>query len=278
MNSLIDLFFKESIYKDSTNLKFKIIIIVLVILLIGSRIFNINTSTILLIVLGLFIGDTIVQNTNEFTLNTNKLIDYKLKVLQDNVDDYINKTLSSISQDKISNDDISKVQKKNNLDSLYIDATIIQFLYDSLYLNSVNQSEFYLLLKGTNGILSIRKDMEILLENIKLNRNSNIQELFEAAVKLRSECQNHIHNCIYNVLKDSKMYSFIDNTIETYTKLINRELYIMNLMIKKYQKIVGVNNNTKFTKYLETNSFDPLDNHDISVNNRDDKKLLDLYI
>jgi hypothetical protein len=236
---------------------------------------------IILVLFALFIANkyvTIEKNTiNDFNEKTM----FKLNSLQNKVNQYLIskvKFIEKTSNKKVfTKKTINDILETNRLDSLYIDANIIHFLYSILPLNNYNQQEFYLLLKGTNHILKIRNEIEIYYQaNGKYTEN--ISEMFEIALELKKNVINNVHNFIYAVPKIKIMNDYVNKVIEQYSILIS---YNINLIHKYYLdniKLKGINVSTKFVSYNNTKPFDKYSNHETVLQKQDKNKLIQFYI
>jgi hypothetical protein len=83
------------------------------------------------------------------------------------------------------------------------------------------------LLKGTNNILKLRKEIEDFY-GFEKKYPENIHEMLQIAMQLKINCMNNIQNFIYSVPKTKKMYTYIDNIIQTYNILITKNIKIIH--------------------------------------------------
>lgn len=211
--------------------------------------------------------------------------------------------LSSISGQQLPREDHQKLLERNRLDSLYIDSTMINFLHSVLPLYEYNQDEFYMLIKGTNNILKIRKEIEdFYTANSTMTPDpepakrvsfkepkpfktdglytQNLSEMFRIAVDLKSNCVNNLHNMIYKVPKTNKFYRYINNVVDRYIILINRNLKVISEYQLKSIQDSGIDVNTQFVYYRGTKPFDASrdQNMILSKSLNDRNKLYDLYV
>lgn len=283
MNEIIELFSKGKGQYDKL-FQFEVIVFFIIVLFIFSRIFNSNySSIIILIVFGLYLSNTFVKINNNNLNDTNKQLYYKLQSLQFITYKYIDYKLNLISYASTNKSQIlSKKEKqliyeKNKLDSLYIDANMIEFLYSVKSLSEYNLNEFYLLLKGTNNILKIRKEIEVYF-NANGYYPDNISQKLEIALDLKKNCINNYQNFIYSIPKTNLMYNYLDSSIQTYSILLNRNINIINNYHKDHNITKGINTQTKFIYIYDTpKPYDSINNKPI-VPQKNDFKLIDLYI
>lgn len=308
MDNLINLFTNEH-GQFQNNFKIQVILLFLFILIIFSKIWGSNNTgifVILAISFSLYISNIYVKVN---TIQNNDLDDHnkqtfiKLNTLQSKVYTYIrNQILEATGNGlKLSKNDQIVLLNKNKLESLYIDSTLIHFFYSILPLYDYNPGEFYLLLKGTNNILKLQKEIQDYYISNKDNQQENLfiqkipsfrtdpipkiepkflenlSEMFEIAIHLKTECLNSLQNIIYSVPKTNKMYTYIDNVIQRYTILINRHLDIFQKYNNDSIKFTGITNRTKFINYKHTKGYDRFVNHPI-IPSKEHSNLIQLYV
>ena len=306
MDNLINLFFNEH-GKFQMYFKLHTILLFLSIIVIFSKIYGSSTQgifVILVVTLALYISNLYVK-VNTDTLNTdlddvNKSTMIKLETLQSKVYEHIHKKIVSATGSglKLSKNDQIVLLSKNKLDSMYIDSTLIHFLFSIVPLYEYDNESFYMLLKGTNNILKLRKEIEdyyLANKDLKIKHVQklpsfrtdpeikqepiyleNISEMFEIAIQLKTNCMNNLQNIIYSVPKTNKMYTYIDESIQRYTILINRNLDIFQKYVN--QSNLKINNRTKFINYKHTKGYDQLSNHSLIPNKNVHTELQDLYV
>ena len=272
MNNIINLFTREhGLYKNI--MKYNVILSVIIIVFLLSRL-NISLYILFAIILALYIVNIYVRMSKSDLEDNNKIIHVKLDTLQSKVYEYVTYKIM-MSEMQINQNEL---YKKNKLDSLYIDANMITFLYSILPLYEYNPSEFYLLVKGTNNILKLRNDIE---RYYKANGEypENIHEMLQIAIQLKTNCMNNLQNFIYTVPKQNKMYSYIDNVLVTYNILISRNIKIMHNYHLDYIKRYGINTNTIFIDINSPKAFDENTNKAIIPSKEGLKhSLIDLYV
>ena len=307
MDNLTELFFNEQ-GSFQTYFKVHTVLLFLAIIVIFSKIWGSNIQgifVILVVILALYISNLYVK-VNTTIKNTdlddqNKTLMIKLETLQSKIYDHIHKKIIQATGSglKLSKNDQFILLEKNKLTSMYIDSDLIYFLYSILPLYEYNNDEFYLLLKGTNNILKLRKEIEdyyLYNKDIKQTYKQklptfridpipkiepmyleNLSEMFEIAIQLKTNCINNLQNLIYSVPKTNKMYIYIDQVIERYVILMNRNMDIFQTYQDNSIKAKGVNNRTKFINYTQTKGFDSMSNHSI-IPNKQQLELQDLYV
>lgn len=303
MDNLVNLFTNEH-GRFQNNFKIQVIFLFIFVLVLFSKIWGANNTGIFVILsisFALYLSNLYVKvNTNNLDDN-NKQTFIKLNTLQSKVYTHVrNQIIQSTSNGlKLTNNDQIELLNKNKLESLYIDSTLINFFYSILPLYDYNPDEFYLLLKGTNNILKLQKEIEDYYTANKENKQETIQklpsfrtdpipkiepkflenlsEMFEIAIQLKTECINSLHNIIYSVTKTNKMYTYIDNVIQRYTILINRHLDIFQKYNNDSINFTGITTRTKFINYKHTKGFDSLVNHSI-IPTKEPGHLIQLYV
>lgn len=276
MNELQELFL-SSHGEYKRQIQFNSILIVSIIIMFFSYYYD-NTQyahIIVLILFALYIANKYVVSEKNVVRDFNEKTMYKLNVLQIKANDYLNAKINLIENtsgkvftQKIIND----IYKSSKLNALYIDATLIDFLFSIVPLYEYNSQEFYLLLKGANNILNIRKEIE---EFFDANGTypENIAEMLEIAIQLKSNTINNVHNFIYTVPKIKIMNDYVDKVIKRYGVLISRNI---NIIYKHYKNNIekkGITNSTKFVSYNTTKPYDEMSNHSPK-----EDKLISFYI
>lgn len=294
--------------RDERNYKFYILALFISILILFSKIWSDASRGILFIAaiaLALYVSNSFVTITSDNITNFNTQTYVQLQALQAKVNAHIEYKikLSSISGQQLPKEDRQKLIERNRLDSIYIDSTMINFLHSILPLYEYNQDEFYMLVKGTNNILKIRKQIEdfyiansnmtpdpqepkgVSFKEPKIIKTDgvytqNLSAMFSIAIDLKSNCINNLHNMIYKVPKTNKFYSYIDNVIERYTILINRNLKVISDYQLHSIKETGINTNTKFVYYKGTKPFDASRDQNIVLSKNLDQRnqLTNLYV
>lgn len=280
MDDIVNLFTKEhGFYKQM--FKFNVIIFFFVVLFVLVKLDFLNSSTFILLclILALYITNIYVR-VNQSDLNdNNKIIYFKLDSLQSKIYDYIQYKIdkTTVGNKRMSKEDIKKLFDKNQLDSLYIDSNMIVFLYSIIKLYDYNPSEFYLLLKGTNNILKLRNDIEKFYE-AEGKYPENIHEMLQISLQLKSNCMNNLQNFIYGVPKTNKMYSYIDNVLQTYNILITRNIKAIHNYHLDYINTNGINSSTVFIDINASKGYDDSSNYSLIPGKEGLKhKFIDLY-
>lgn len=264
----------------SKNLQFDTLVIFIVVIIVFTSFFNNNYGfVIILIVFAIYIANTYVSIQNDKTNDFNSITMIKLQSLQSKVYDHIKKKMSQNNNNKqitLKQSDIQDLYKKNDLDSLYIDANLIHFLHSIIKLADYNSDIFYLLLKGTNNILRIKKDIDMFYESNK-QYPENISELFETALLLRSNTINNLHDFIYTIPKISVMYKYLSDSVNRYSVLISRVTDSIYISYKDNMKLQGINTNTRFISYNITKPYESSKNHPIILH-QGNKQPIPFYI
>ena len=211
----------------------------------------------------------------------NKTTMYRLNFLQTQLDSYFIKVQNKYSktlvhgQKSIKSKDVMKF--RYHLDALYMDANLIHFLFDISNIYEYNQSEYYLLLKGTNNILRLLDQLENVYEQTN-QLPENTSEMFQSALELKANTINNLHNFIYTIPKSNKMSNYLKEITDTYHILLIRNLDKIHRFYKLNIKLRGIDNSTKFVTYNDTKHFDVYDNHNMNVNGNQNNKLLSFYV
>lgn len=258
---------KGSIYSKHTF--WSAILLAILSITILTRYFKFDKSVIqgvLLLVVGLVIIEMYLKYKSNKLTDLNKITLYKLYSIQKSVYNYIES--QRLKNPNLTEKQIQDLKKKNKLDYLYLDANIINFLYDILYLNEYNSDVYYSLLKTINNILNLR----YMIENY-YNQTNNLPEncytIYEQINIEMLEAMNYMHSFIFSIPKMNKMYQ--------QHKILQDRLYILlkthsefakrACMLKKQKE--GVNNDTKIIQ----NTRDPR-----GVINLDNPTSYDIYV
>lgn len=214
---------------------------------------------IILLVFAVYMANTYVSITNNATDDFNKMTMFRLQTLQSKVKTYIDTKLKLINNSnpiRLSASEIEKIYLDNTLDALYINANVVHFLYSIVALYDYNAHEFYKLLKGTNNLLRIQRDIERFYE-ANGEYPENTSELFQIALDLRSNIINNLHNFIYTVPKMTIMYDYLNSSIDRYAVLMSRITDTIHMYYLANIKRRGINTTTQFVTYDTTKPHDP---------------------
>jgi|Laugrespbdmm15sn_2_1035079.scaffolds.fasta_scaffold00010_39 hypothetical protein len=247
-------------------LQFETISLFVIILIFFTYFFNKNYGfVIILIAFSLYFSDYYIGIKNSNVSNFNEITMVKLDTLKSISNKFLQEKMKIIRNSNPQNMsalEINRIYDKNKLDSLYMDANIIHFLYSIKELSNYNLNEFFDLLKGTNSLLTIKRDID---EYYTANGYypENTSELFEAALEFRKNILNNLHNFIYTIPKISKMYKYLSTSTNRYAILISRVTDWIYQEYKKNIKLRGINANTKFVTYNTTKPYDYKENYPI---------------
>ena len=263
----------------SKNLQFNTLVVFIAVIIFFTNFFNNNYGFVIIrIVFAIYVANTYVSIQNDKTNDFNSVTMVKLQSLQSKVYDHIRNKIRMSQNNKelsLKQSDIQDLYKKNELDSLYIDANLIHFLHSIIKLADYNPDIFYLLLKGTNNILRIKKDIDMFYESNK-QYPENISELFETALLLRSNTINNLHDFIYTIPKISVMYKYLSDSVDRYSVLISRVTDSIYASYQDNMKLQGINTNTRFISYNTTKPYESSKNHPIVLHK--ENKPIPFYI
>lgn len=252
------------------KLQFETIVVFMIVIIVLTQSFEKTYGfVILLVVFAFYVANSYVVINNDKINDFNSVTMVKLQKLQTKVYDTITKKINLVNntsqnQQPMSRKNIDKIYQQNELDSLYIDANLIHFLFSIIKLHEYNPDLYFTLLKGTNNILRIQKDIDTFYES-NGTYPENTSELLDIALQLRSNVINNLHDFIYTVPKTSKMYSYIGDSVERYATLISRVTDSIHDSYKKNIKQRGINATTKFVTYNTTKPFDYSKEHPVML-------------
>jgi len=282
MDEIVNLFTHEhGVFQQL--FKFEVVIFFVVIMVIFSKLLGQDyVGVIILTAFGLYLTNLYVKVNNTNVNDRNKDIYLQLEALQNLTYAFIKYKINIVgtSNQQINETDKQKIFDKNKLDSLYIDSNLIEFLFSITTLSEYNPFEFYMLIKGTNNILKLKNQIEKFYE-ANGDYPENINEMFEIALQLKTNCMNNLQNFIYSVPKTNVMYKYIDNILNTYNILINKNIKEMHNYHRDYIRKHGINNRTRFFNLDFAKDFNESDNHSIIPSKStkgNNAKLIDLYV
>jgi hypothetical protein len=247
----------------SKLLQFQTLIIIFLIIVFFTHAFKNNYGFIIILLsFAIFIANSYVTVQNNTLDDFNNVTMIKLQSLQQKVNEYIDFKikLTNNSNNKMSAVEIQKIYESNQMDSLYIDANMIHFLDSIIKVADFNLPEFYLLIKGTNNILKIQKEIETFYE-ANNEYPLNTSEMFETALDLRTHSINNLHNFIYSIPKTNAMYKYLSDIVDRYSVLISRSTDKIDKYYKNNLKQRDINSSTKFVTYNTVKPFDTTINH-----------------
>lgn len=266
----------------SKGLQFETLLIIIGLIIFFNTFFEKSYGfVIILLVFVFYIANQYVVVKNNKTSDFNRITLMKLSKLQQKSLEYIDKQIKLMNSQtskagSLSREEIEKIYKRHELNSLYIDANLVHFLFSIVKLYDYNSGEYYALLQGTNNILKIKEDIEkFYTSNNEYPENTS--ELFQSALELKQKTINNMHNFIYTVPKMNIMYNYINDSIERYTVLISRVTDDIYKSYKKNLTMRGINSSTRFVNYNTTKHFEEMDNYSpIPTNNNN--KLMQFYL
>lgn len=276
MDNLKNIFTKQhgSFFK---SLQFNTIVVFLIIIFFFTYYFkNSYGFIIILIVFALFVSNSYVEVETEKLSDFNQITLAKLQKLQTFINSVLTNKLKSINKKMLTPREKQKLYKSNVLDSLYIDANMIHFLESILPIAKYNETQFLLILNGTNNILKIKKEIDTYY-NFNKTYPENTSELFQTANNLKINVINDIHEFIYTIPKNQKIRNYLRDIINRYSVLIGRVTDSIHESYKNNIKQRGINVTTNFVSYNETKPFDQLSNHS-TIPELNSNKLQRFYI
>ncbi len=214
---LQELFLDTNTYLTKYNIAFKFQVILGGFLLYGllNKIFKQSIYSIALTCVIIIILNTILQKYNIGKSDKNKILLDKIKILQNEVYKYIDIKYKDLpfKNPKLKRDLYQKVE----LDYLYLDANIISFLHENLYLSKYNNQNFFLLVKNTNTFLKFKNSYLIKEQKYK-------QDILQKCILLKKQILNTCHQFIYSVPKMKELYEELHKSREIFHKLLNGHL------------------------------------------------------
>ncbi|NDC95500.1 hypothetical protein EB118_20650 [bacterium] len=247
MDHLVNLYTQYT--SDYTrHIKFNTIAIVIVICATMTYYFTDPLTAVVLFVFGVYVAGLYTKYQMDSVFDMNKKIMIKLDTLQLTVDTYLQEKSKVLGR---------PVKKRYTLDSMYINANLINFLYSILPLYDYNSEQFFLLLVGTNNLLKIQDQLLTYYEANGVYPH-NTAEMFENALELRKKLLNNMHAFVFKNVNGVMPLPYI---IRRYQVLITRVTDNIHNSYITHQKAKGIDNATLFVSYDETKPFDQYDNY-----------------
>lgn len=251
MDSLYRLFFKEDISKNR-RIKFNVILIIFTIIVLSNIYFKYNyISIIILLVFSLWIANYYVSYENENLDDFNRSTMAKLGNIQKKIDNFIIYKIRLLMKTGAKGLDYKKMYEKSKLNSLYMDANMINFLYSVIQLSDWNAELYYKLVIGTNKILDILREIEYVYE-VNEDYPENIAEMLEIVMEMRLKMINTMHDFVYTMPKSNRTNKYLYDICERYRILITRDTDKIHSYYKEAIKKRGINNMTKFINYFDS--------------------------
>lgn len=221
------------------------ILIVLGTSFILTRYFKFDKSLVhgvLLIFVCLLLVEIYLRNNASKLRDTNKTTLYKLYTLQEIM-------YNHIESQKMKNPDLTRQQimeakKRVKLDSLYLDANLIQFLDSITYLNKYNPDVYFLLLKSINNLLKLRNMIELYYA-ANGTLPENCYAIHEQVNNQIADSMNYMHSFIYTIPKTNTFYKQHSALQQRLFILLRRHSDFTKKACELKLKQEGRNNDTK---------------------------------
>lgn len=210
---------------------------------------NTTTGFIILFLFTLFVSYIYLNYSTNFLDDNNRLLTYKLNYVQKLVYDHVtykfklfkNQSNAGFNQSNIlQNLDFEKLYKDCYLDSLYLDADLIEFLYLNKNLYEKNQEGYVYFILSTNSFMRVLKE----LKDKNHSLLDNTQDLIQVALDKYSNAIEILKTFIFNIESGSMAMKQLNDVINNYIELMYfnvLQLENFNLLfIKQY----GINNST----------------------------------
>lgn len=252
--TFVDYFFEKFSTLSIPKATVVIIFFSIIFLYISSYYFSFSSNFTELIFISSFFWAFITYYKTIFNvkqLDNNETILYKLNVIQNKINDYINYKLSLLNNQNfgeiLSQSEIKKIFEKNVVDSIYIDSNLINFIHSIIYLFDYNNESMYFFVMYTNLILKSR----IQLEQYDLANSlpNTTQSFIEENIINYLQAINYLQSTIYTIPKNITLQNNLYNIIQKYSSLMKTHLKFFYEINKKFIDINGININTKFNLF-----------------------------
>jgi len=223
--------------------------------------FKFENNTLFVIVLLIFCG-FITFNYITFTKSNlddnNKILMYKLNVIQDTIYSFIDYRLNLINNDNTRSNiqqlNLKNIYSDNYLDSLYLDSNLIELFYTINYLKNTNLETYYNLVNCTNTILHIENEIG---NSELIDFPQNTQDLIEVALEKYKSALNNLQSFIFTIPSGKMSYTNLNDITKHYIVLITKHINNLKNLNKQFINKYGISTTTKmdvFTK-LKYDSF-----------------------
>lgn len=229
------------------GLQFEVMVIFTIIVIIFTKILPVYY--IIIIAFGGYMCQKYIKYANNDMERFNIRTSNMLKELMVYIIDYAEK--KSIDSENFNKD---KYIKKMSINNLYVDTTLVYFIYSIRELYKYSDINYMDLLYYTDKLLGILNEIEKYSPKIQ----ENIFEMYESASDIRMKGVNTIHNFIYTVPKTKKMYKYVNKILERYMILTDRIMNKIRDVTNDKIKRDGVNTNTKFINHASIKGYDNL--------------------
>lgn len=272
--------FTQNYNSYAKELQFEVIIIFFVVILFMVKFFPTNAHIIVIVIVFVaLLAGYWVSYKNSRLDDFNKQTMFKLNKIQETSDKTLDKIIKRRTSGKIrlSKQEITKEFANSRLSSMYIDANMINFIYSIVDLSTFNDLEFYTFLKGVNNILRLVKESdEYYQKNGKIL--SNISQMLEDAVVLKTSTINNLHNFIYTIPKSHKLYKYLQQVTNRYNVLITRNVDILHEHYILAIRENGLTSSSKLVDYNVTKAYERQTNHSAILDKTEKSKLISFYV
>jgi hypothetical protein len=249
-------------------LQFEVLVLIAIVIIVATFFFSTTYAfVIILLTFTYFVANSYVEIKTNTVSDFNRNTMNKLNTLQNINNKYVQAHLNLISNSKLTLTpaQIEQVYQRAQLDSMYYDAQLIHFIYSIKTLAEYNAPLFSALLKTTNNILKIRKQVA---EFYQANGSypDNIAQMLQVAMQLRVNAINTLHDFIYTTPKLSVMNQYVNNIVDRYNLLISRNLDTIHQAYLDSIQQTGINATTQFVSYAITKPFEAATNPPLHPN------------
>jgi len=262
-NSPVVTLFTQGHGTFSRMLQFEVLVVIFFVAFILTSSFPKTYGfVILLLACAWYIANSYVTVKTEEMSDFNERTMNKLNVIQSKINAIIAEKIRRFGNHSrrqlLSSEEIAKVYQRNIMESLYMDSNLINFIYSIVDISQFNGDLFYTFVKGVNGILRIRREIE---EYHEANGTypQNTSEMMESALTLKMNTLNNLHDFIYKVPKSNMMYRYIGAITQRYNILITRNIVKIHKSYTEHIGDVGINNSTKFITLEQTRPYEQVD-------------------
>lgn len=203
----------ENDYYGKTLL-FNIFVIFNVLMLMSQQF---SVVVLLTFALSLYIISVYVSYYDKKKFNKNEEIMEKFIKIQNT----LNNTNTSLTKDYKNSTEVENVSSH-----LYVDSTMIEFVYSILWLHKYNQQLFYKYMMGVNNILKFRAENEEYYARNK-KPHPDFNDMVKASIEMKFNTIENLKSFIHVIPRTKEFTLSLNDIVLHHHKMMNKNLYLL---------------------------------------------------
>ncbi len=253
MNTIIEKFSNSN---PNKKVQFSMVIIICVIVLFMGYYFDVSNfaNILLLMIVCVYVGVQYLGYEESRTSDFNEETLYKLLELEKIYSEYVVYKIRQFynnTEMELSEKEVEKIVNRNKLRYLYIDTNLIHFLHSLIPVQKYNKIEFFNMLKATDNILEIKKQISRYYQ-ANGGYPDNTAQMFERSITLKTNALNSLHSLIYKLPKNKIFMDYFNKSLYRFNILLSRNLDDIYSYYRHDIYRRGITCNTKFVNYDKT--------------------------